>query len=245
MATSQVLAELGVTQRTLSEAEKAALDERGFVVLRGVLDRAALERMRASFEALAAQDARGGTRDERGTRHVDDLPWRDAAFDLAFTHPRLLAAAWHVLRRPFRLLLLSGRDPLPGFGLQGLHADWIPRAPHEPFSVVTALWLLDGFTAQNGATRVVSGSHRVPGGVPKSLAVPAARHPEQELVRAEAGDALVFNGHLWHSGTRNGSTASRRVLQCQLVARDLPRPTAGPREAPARLSPAAASLLAP
>jgi ectoine hydroxylase-related dioxygenase (phytanoyl-CoA dioxygenase family) len=28
---------------------------------------------------------------------------------------------------------------------------------------------------------------------------------------------LLFNGHLWHSGTRNNSKSSRRVLQCQYV----------------------------
>ncbi|HEX8087722.1 MAG TPA: phytanoyl-CoA dioxygenase family protein, partial [Blastocatellia bacterium] len=122
--------------------------------------------------------------------------------------------------RSFSLFQLHGRDPLPGYGQQGLHTDWRPRAAGEPFNIVTAIWLLDDFTPANGATRLVPGSHHLTGQVPKTMADPASRHPDQIQVSANAGSVVIFNGHLWHSGMRNDSRASRRVLQCQLLARE-------------------------
>ena len=170
---------------------------------------------------LAAGERREGT----GTRHLE-TSGLDGALAEAALHPRVLAATFHVLARPFRLHTASARDPRPGFGLQGLHRDWLPRTPHEPYAVVTTLLLLDEFTSQNGSTRVVPGSHVEPGPVPKALAAPAARHPREERVLAPAGAALVFNGHLLHAGARNDSSGTRRVLQLQLIARDRVRPSA-------------------
>ena len=120
---------------------------------------------------------------------------------------------WHILGRAFKLGGMHGRNPLPGFGLQGLHSDWPPRSRGEPCAVATALWLFDDFTPYNGATRIVPRSHHKLGAIPKSYAQPHDRHPDEELVIAPAGSLLVFNGHLWHAGTLNRSSGPRRVAQ--------------------------------
>ena len=138
---------------------------------------------------------------------------------------------------------MGGRDPLPGYGQQGLHADWTVRFKGEPFRAVTAIWLLDDFTGDNGATRVVPGTHRLPTPPPKSFANPASRHPEQTLIVANAGSVLVFNGHLWHSGTTNRSSGSRRVVQCTFVGRGELRHSKINVEAPERLSQIARHVL--
>jgi ectoine hydroxylase-related dioxygenase (phytanoyl-CoA dioxygenase family) len=188
------------------------LDRDGYVLLAGVVDGAGLARMRAAFERAACEVDRTS-----GTRHVRDMS--DAAFDPVRDEPRVLAAVAHVLGERFELRDVHGRDPLPGFGQQGLHADWIPRPKGAPYAAATALWLLDDFTVENGATRVVPGTHRRTGPVPKGYAAPLAHHPDERVVVAPAGTVLAFNGHLWHSGRRNGSAAPRRVLQCAFVAR--------------------------
>lgn len=212
------LAASGVDERSLTRTEAAGLDERGFVVLERVLSPPQLEPLRLAFETAAQPEP-------SGTRHVPDIVTRAAVFEQVFSEPRVLAAAWRVIARPFRVQNCGGRDPLPGFGLQGLHTDWRPRASHEPFHVATALWLLDDYTASNGATRVVPGSHRDPRPLPRELSAPNAHHPREELVAARAGDVLVFNGHLLHAGTSNGSSSTRRVLQCVFVAAELQPPS--------------------
>jgi ectoine hydroxylase-related dioxygenase (phytanoyl-CoA dioxygenase family) len=103
---------------------------------------------------------------------------------------------------------------LPGFGQQGLHMDCVDSGPSTPFQVVTAFGLIDDFTPDNGATRLVPGSHRARRAPPKSFADPASRHPDQVVVTAPAGSVLVFNGHIWHGGTCNRTGGvHRRAVQ--------------------------------
>lgn len=198
---------------------QTAIDLHGWVVLFDVLAPRELVPMREAFERAAAAQKEAGGR-EGGTRHVtlDSEP----AFAVVREHPRVLELARHVIGRDFGVMVWGGRDPLPGFGQQGLHTDWRPRAVWEPYHVTTALWLLDDFTPDNGATRLVPGSHRK-GAIPKVFAEPGRRHPEEKLVLARAGSVLVFNGHIWHSGTRNRSREPRRVIQCQFAADELRR----------------------
>jgi ectoine hydroxylase-related dioxygenase (phytanoyl-CoA dioxygenase family) len=195
------------------------LDDDGWLVLPDVIDGCAVATMREAFERAAAAQKEAGAR-EGGTRHI---MLEDAAFGVARSEPGVLAAVRHVIGRDFGLMNGGGRDPLPGFGQQGLHTDWRARAAWEPYYAATALWLLDDFTPDNGATRLVPGSHRK-GTLPTAFSDPERRHPEEKIVVARAGSVLVFNGHLWHSGTRNRTNGPRRVLQCQFVASDsMPR----------------------
>lgn len=212
----------------LSAQDMAALDRDGFRVFPGLLDAGRLATLRRAFES--AMEAAGQSFSS-GTRHA---ALAGPAFDEAIAEPRLAAAARHILGRPFRVFQLSGRDPLPGFGRQGLHADWLPRSTADPYGVVTALWLLDPFMATNGSTRVVPGTHLLAGPVPRSFAVPSAIHPGEVLIQAPAGSALVFNGHLWHGGTRNGSRSGRRVIQCQFSGDEIPPPGRSVTNLPAR-----------
>ena len=223
----EALASLGVTETTLSAREKQALDEQGYLLLRGVIDAAWREQLRAAFEALV----------------TGKLEHTAEVFERVYTYPKLLAAAYHVLGRPFRLTGLGGRDPRPGFGQQGLHADTVPRAPGEPFHIVTSLWLLDDFTPENGATRVVPGTHLLTGKVPRAVGDPSASHPRQVLIVAPAGAVLIFNGHLWHSGTRNRSSGSRRVLICKAEPRESARFVGNEPANPQWLAPAVRYLL--
>jgi ectoine hydroxylase-related dioxygenase (phytanoyl-CoA dioxygenase family) len=228
------LAQCGVTATTLTPAEQNALDRLGYLVLLDIIDRTWLAQLRAVVEAALDQGQRHG-------QHIH-LPWTDPVFDGVYTHPKVLAAVYQVLRRPFRVCGVTARAPAPGQGLQGLHMDF-PRAPSEPFRVVTALWLLDDFTANNGATRLVPGSHRMPNALPKRLQQPESRHPDQQLILARAGAVLVFNGHLWHSGTRNETDGPRRALQGHFRPRELTLLGEERPDLPERLSAAARYLL--
>ncbi len=239
-----VLAQCGVTQTTLSPLEREALDRDGYVLLPNLIDRDWLARLRATFEGECEKDGRSTVAKESGTRHIGDLANRDAVFAGVFTHPRVLAGVYQVLRDEFRVAQIGGRDPLPGYGQQGLHADWTARSKGEPFRIVTTIWLLDDFTAENGATRVVPGTHHLLTQPPKSFADPASRHPDQKIIVASAGSVLVFNGHLWHSGTANKSSRPRRVLQCSFVGRDEFRFARIKVAAPQCLSPTVRYLLA-
>src|SRR5262245_49374200 len=184
-----------------------ALDRDGFIVVPAALDDGWVARLRRAFETTPAQAS--------GTQHVtitDGTPEVDAWRALE-RHPLLVAGADHVLGGAHRIAQFHGRNPLPGFGQQGLHADEVPRAPGDPYIVFTALWMLDDFTAENGATRVVPGSHLITRPLPKALAQPLAHHPDEYIAVGRAGSVLMLNGHLLHSGRRNDSKGPRRSVQ--------------------------------
>src|SRR5262245_33985080 len=101
-----VLKECGVTEPTLSPAEKDSLDKLGYVVLPDVIDARWLAQLRTAFEKAVDQKQTsskqtGGA--QTGTRHASDLIQKDEAFDGVLTHPKILAAAYHALQRSFKV----------------------------------------------------------------------------------------------------------------------------------------------
>jgi ectoine hydroxylase-related dioxygenase (phytanoyl-CoA dioxygenase family) len=197
----------------LDTRQSDALDQLGYLVIPNVLDAATVARLCRAFDVTSVQVT-------GGTQHVEitpETPERETWAQLP-KHPFILAAAEHILKRPHGVSALHGRNPLSGFGQQGLHTDWPNRAKGEPYAVVTSIWMLDDFTTSNGATRIVPGSHLSIAPIPKSYAQPLATHPNEVIVTGSAGSALIFNGHLWHSGTRNRTQSSRRAVQMTMLA---------------------------
>jgi ectoine hydroxylase-related dioxygenase (phytanoyl-CoA dioxygenase family) len=194
----------------LLDSDFAALDRDGFLVLEGILSEAELAAILAAVDERLEIARRDLTRRHGGTLHLEGLTDVGAPFDRAWNAPRMRAAIEHMLGPAYQIEA-SYRGPQPGFGAQSLHTDDLPIAPGDPYRVASAVVSLTDFTEDNGATRVVPGSHRAPlHDAPKE---PDRRHVRERVLTARAGSALVFNGHLWHSGTRNVSDVRRDSLQ--------------------------------
>ena len=58
---------------------------------------------------------------------------------------------------------------------------------------------------------MVPGSHRFGASPRQAVPDPAAAHPGEVRLIAEAGTVVIFNSHVWHGGTRNRSDRPRRV----------------------------------
>ena len=222
MDITQALDALGARADLLSDEERQSLDEKGYVVLPGIIDAAWLEELRTRFEALCEKEgAHAGidVHQEEGTRRLSDLCNKGTAFDRVYTHPKVLAAIPHVIGRDFKLSSLNARDALPGQGLQGLHADW-GQDYDGRFHVCNSIWLLDDFSQENGCTRLVPGTHK--GLNPGNAGVDRmAPHPDEEYVIAPAGTVAVFNSQTWHGGTLNQSKdLQRRAMHCYFTARE-------------------------
>jgi ectoine hydroxylase-related dioxygenase (phytanoyl-CoA dioxygenase family) len=221
MDMSIALADLGVTASSIGDETRERLDRDGYAPLEGILPGQRLAVMRERLaELLAAEGERAGleVHQEAGTDRLADLVNKDPVFEICFTEPRVLACVAHVLGE-FKLSSLNFRAALPGQGLQALHAEGGPVTGPAGYQVCNSIWLLDDFTAGNGATRVVSGSHRSgksPGDVMTDV---RDAHPEEALLLAPAGTVVVFNSHLWHGGTLNRSSSPRRALHSYFTRR--------------------------
>jgi ectoine hydroxylase-related dioxygenase (phytanoyl-CoA dioxygenase family) len=247
----EALAQLGAWPDLLTEEERRHLDEDGFVVLAGLLDFDQVEALRQRYDELVALEgdqAGGEFHQEAGTHRLANLVNKGAIFDALWTNPKQLAAIDYVLNgREIKLSSLNGRSALPGAGHQGLHTDWARTVPQGEYEACNSMWMLDDFTAQNGATRVVPGSHRWGRRPTEVLADPVEAHPDEILVTGRAGSVVVFNAHLWHSGRNNSSGRPRHAVHAFFIRRDatpqtVQRDYLQPGTA-ARLSPGALYLL--
>jgi ectoine hydroxylase-related dioxygenase (phytanoyl-CoA dioxygenase family) len=157
-----------------------------------------------------------GTNDFEGfeTRRIFNVMAKSKPIRDLILHPAVLPLVESILDPG---LLLSGTTSMnigPGETPQMLHADdgmvSLPR-PH-PATMVTTLWALSEFRADNGGTHFVPGSHRTPT-MPRpdtDVDVTVAEMPP--------GAVLVFHASLWHGGGRNTSTERRYGLSIQYVA---------------------------
>ena len=223
-AMAQCLAELGVTELALSAEQKRLLDEEGYLPLPGALDGAALGALHARFDALVtAEGDRAGIEvsQEDGAARLGNLVDKDALFDRCWNHPLQLAAVAHVFGgHEFKLHSVNGRAALPGHGLQALHTDWHEPVKPGEYQVCNSIWMLDAFTPENGATRIVPGSHRWERLPREATTDPREPYPGEIRLLGDAGTCVIFNSHLWHGGTTNTSSRPRRALHGAFVRRE-------------------------
>ncbi len=191
----------------------ALLREHGVLIVENALDAARLADLRGELAPWFAAAFHGeGEFFGRSTRRFSGLFAKSrAAGDLAID-PVVLPALETLLKGDpaapacdaIELNLTQAIAIEPGEAPQFLHRDedlW-------PFAntveiMANAMWAIDDFTAENGATRLIPGSHRWP----------RDREPapgEAIAAVAPAGSVILWLGGVLHGGGGNASTAVRR-----------------------------------
>ena len=184
----------------------------GCVILEALADAAAMDAVAADLAPdIAATPTGTGEFVGHKTRRTHTvLVNSPTAGDLAL-HPAVEAINDAVLGPYCARYQLSSAAAItigPGETMQELHRDDLvyPLAhPSERQSVVTVIWALDDFTAANGATLVVPGSHRWDDERKPALA---------EAVPAEMrrGSAVYVLGSTYHAGGANRAEDARTGL---------------------------------
>jgi hypothetical protein len=254
----ETLFQLGVREDTLTHAEKDFLDKKGYLNLGQLLSKAQVERINDKIHSLMNLEGdKAGSElldspyirhpKEAGADRLADLVNKGDVFDIFYTHPRVLAAIAYVLGQSIKLSSLNYRAAKPGMGLQKLHVDWHEAVGPGKYKVCNSIWLLDTFTKENGATRVVPGTH-LSGVLPQEvLQDPEAPHPDEVIIEAPAGSVFIFNSHTWHGGTNNHSEKNRRSIHSYFCQSDQPQQVDQSRyiknETLSRLSSAAVKIL--
>jgi len=196
---------------TTSAAEaKQSLDEHGYVIIENLQPRSVMERILGDVQRHAAREER--LKDEffgGALRKVEELVNKSPAFVELLDTPLVTAIAAEVLgENP--LLHATGLFILEqgGYG-QFLHQDeaiykpYLPRTPGGPQYVVNMMWAVVDFTAENGGTRILPGSHlwtddRTPQDGDKEI-----------QLEMPAGSLGMWLGSVWHAGGVNRTPAAR------------------------------------
>jgi ectoine hydroxylase-related dioxygenase (phytanoyl-CoA dioxygenase family) len=191
----------------------ATLMEHGYVVI----EELAVETAALAAEQLAPhiEAAPFGTTNFDGarTKSLDGVLQRSVAARELVIHPVVMALCEATLlpyAANFQLNYSGIMHLEPGAPAQDLHRDGLlypVRHPCPPM-ILPTMWALSDFTAQNGGTRVVPGSHLWE----------HEREPfEDEVLSTEmpAGSVLVYTGGTWHGGGENRSDGTRTGMALQ------------------------------
>ena len=203
-----------VTTITSGDAVLADLQRDGYAVVERLLTPAQVATVRDGLQSFLDRTPTGRN-DFEGylTQRIYALFAKTRAFDDLAVHPLLLDVLDRTLGPSYQLSAPTGIHIGPGEKAQVLHTDDgiypLPR-PH-PEVVLNTMWALDEFTSDNGATRVVPGSHRW-----------VDRHPvdpdETVTVTMPAGSVLFILGSLWHGGGANGTDRPRLGVLLEYAA---------------------------
>lgn len=200
---------------------RADLDRAGYAIAADMFPIAKAREMR---DVLAAEIAREEAIDEDRVRRFytdnDDLNRRMSGSQLVNRHPFFREILEHELPLQITREILGPQTldesylvhsyganvTRPGSVQQGIHRD---RSGAIPLSAGPAqtrfIWCLDDFVEENGATRMVPGSHRDT--EPQSWTV----HYESVPAEAPAGSVLIYTDLLLHGTGANVSSHLERA----------------------------------
>jgi ectoine hydroxylase-related dioxygenase (phytanoyl-CoA dioxygenase family) len=207
---------------TLDQAELASHLERmkrdGFTILEDAIEPAVVAQLREDVRRLerelAVQPAQNLFEGLR-TMRIYNLLVHGAIYQQVPVHERVLPIIEGVLDRNCLVSSLSSIDIGPGEAAQPLHADdqLIPLPKPHVSIICNSMWALTDFTIENGATRLVPGTHRA-----DRSPQPFGESVEPRAAEMKAGSVLVFDGSIWHGGGANQSSEWRLGLAMNYCA---------------------------
>lgn len=216
------------------DAHLARLQEQGYTIIPDFLTQDDLRAVREGLKPFLGTHLGRNNFEGYKTERVYTLVARARIFERIAEDERVLALCSRLLHPGFLLTASQAICIHPGETVQPLHFDdgfyTIPR-PRPAVSVSTIV-AVDAFTARNGGTEIIPGSHRWAdaelGGLfddfESKYDLPANPQFERQLIPAEmpAGACLFFLGTLVHRGGANRSDAPRLAFSnqyCQPWAR--------------------------
>jgi ectoine hydroxylase-related dioxygenase (phytanoyl-CoA dioxygenase family) len=193
-----------------TETLKAAMDAYGWVVVENVLPDEFTQRLKTS--AYTAYEIRRTIQKKNGLE-VN----MDGTIHHTVDQPVFIELLEQLYCDDFILDYFSGQYILNSYGgvinmpnrpsyVCNIHRD-VRTFSGKTNTMMNLLVMLDDFTLENGATYVLSGSHRK-----EDKPLEDVFFKEADRVTGTAGSLLFFNSNLWHAAGENKSKADRCAL---------------------------------
>jgi ectoine hydroxylase-related dioxygenase (phytanoyl-CoA dioxygenase family) len=211
----------------MTPQDRDQLDRDGYLILEHYMGDRLLSELRQRIEQLfLSEGALAGSefKREEQTQRLANLVDKGKVFQRAIAMPEILERVAQVLGPEFKLSSLNVRSANPhSTWVQPLHADMGALPDEKGYWVANTVWMLDDFTEENGAIRMIPGSHRW-GKLPQNVLVdPQAPHPAERLITGRAGTVVVMNAHIWHGGTANRTAKPRCAMHAFYARWDKPQ----------------------
>ncbi|MGZ8734073.1 MAG: phytanoyl-CoA dioxygenase family protein [Acidimicrobiia bacterium] len=187
-------------------AEVLAAD--GGAIIDRLVDPAVFDTMESELAPFMAATPYGDDFSGYQTRRTGGLVARAPASHQLVMHPLVVGSVGSVLAHAtaFQLHLTQIISIEPGQDAQYIHRDqWafdFFSFPKGYEVTCNTIWAMTDFTAENGATRLIPGSH----GFDDKLTF---TQDDTEPAEMERGSVLLYTGALYHGGGANRSTAPR------------------------------------
>ncbi|MGZ8762011.1 MAG: phytanoyl-CoA dioxygenase family protein [Acidimicrobiia bacterium] len=187
-------------------AEVLAAD--GGAIIDRLVDPAVFDTMESELAPFMAATPYGDDFSGHQTRRTGGLVARAPASHQLVMHPLVVGSVGSVLAHAtaFQLHLTQIISIEPGQDAQYIHRDqWafdFFSFPKGYEVTCNTIWAMTDFTAENGATRLIPGSH----GFDDKLTF---TQDDTEPAAMERGSVLLYTGALYHGGGANRSTAAR------------------------------------
>jgi hypothetical protein len=195
-------------QARLDDAFFRALAKTGYAVQPGALSRGEVESLSWLVDQVSEAERRDGTAwFSHGNQRIFNLINKGVRFLGLIDHPLAMQLTEHCLGPHCLLSSMTANIARPSNSQQQLHADqgYLPE-PWLRSEVVNIIYALDEFTDENGATRVVPGSHQIG-------SAPPSQDPPTEPILAPSGALICLDGRVWHGTGRNAThTHMRRAI---------------------------------
>lgn len=191
----------------------AAIREDGFVIVDNLVSNELMDRVAEELEEYIDITPTGN--DDfvgRMTRRTGSLIARSPASRELIMHPLVLGSVADLLAKAtaYQLHLTQVISVLPGETDQPLHRDELAW-DFFPFPLdydvqCNTMWAMTDFTVENGATRLVPGSHLTEGG--------KQTYDDDAIVRAETerGSLFFYSGKVYHGAAANRSPMVRQGI---------------------------------
>jgi len=209
----------------------------GFAIARKVISVNEVNNLTLALEFLWESEGDAAGKEnyaEPDTRRLAKLTDKGDLFRDIISNQLVLHACRKVIGPDIRLSMLNARDALPGAKRQQLHCDTdnfgVPDA--KGFYAFTAIWMLDEFSSESGATCIIPKSH-LSGKLPvDQLQEPSEYFSNEIVAEGRQGDVLLLNGHCWHAGGENRSNRQRRAILAHYLRSDYIPPPSHHRQYP-------------
>jgi ectoine hydroxylase-related dioxygenase (phytanoyl-CoA dioxygenase family) len=197
----------------IAEITKEIIQGKGYVVLPDLVSRKAATEARDLILQLAEQERPKNkliVRDK--TERLYGLIYKGDIFASLAQDPLILSVIEAIIGEDVVLGGFSAHILHPGAKNMGIHVDypyWAMSAPFPKYPIleIQVIWMMEDFTANNGAPLFAPGSQNL-------ATQPKTRKFNQtaEKITGTAGTAIISHGLCWHNTSDNKSDRSRVSL---------------------------------